>query len=197
MREIDKIRLFEDSTASLASSFGVTGRSQHNASPPTSAEMELVQDAAEDLHHRRRSRLAGMVVRDGQPRYAIKKLSKATERKAISFVERNRDQFIASVVDLAMEVEFLKVFDDHPNIIRLRGLSSSHPCSSGFFIIFDCLSQTFIERFSSWKRSARKLSGLPGLFIDTKGIKKTLFFFDRLSTLYGICSALRFIHSKR
>ena len=184
VREVDFVRLLKDETPSSTS--------------PANANTQVVpQSMTEDDNNCRLELVNSLKRRNGQPRYVIKKLSRATILKASSAFEDRRREFMNGVVDLAMEVEFLKALDGHPHIINLRGTSSAHPCSSDFFLILDCLAETFMRRFAFWKKSKRKISGYRGFFSDRKGLRKTSLFFERLSVAYQICSALQFIHSKR
>ena len=187
MHQVDTIVLLEDITPSATS--------------PASANTQVVSQSTPGEEDDNRCRLEfakrSLTRRNGQPRYVIKKLSQATILKASSPSEERKKEFLSSVVDLAMEAEFLKTFNEHPQIIKLRGISSAHPCSSDFFMILDCLAETFTQRFAFWKKSERKLSGLRGFFSDRKGLRKTSLFFERLSIAYKICSVLQFIHSSR
>jgi len=143
-----------------------------------------------------RAEVAMRSQRQGQSRYALKRLKNATIRKASSQNEDTQHQFVAGVTDLAMEVKFLTVLS-HPHIIKMRGISAANLCSKDAFIIIDRLHQTLDERIHSWRGSSRRLSGGLGLVIDSKGRKKDKIFVQRLSAAYGICSAVEFLHSLR
>ena len=184
VHEVDTVRLLKDETPS-------------STSPANVNTQVFPRSMTEDDNHCRLEFVNSLTSRDGQPRYVIKKLSKATILKAPSAFEERRREFLSGVVDLAMEVEFLKALDGHPHIINLRGISSAHPCSSDFFLILDCLAETFTRRFAFWKKSKRKISGCRGFFSDRKGLRKKSLFFERLSIAYQICSALQYIHLRR
>ena len=134
--------------------------------------------------------------REGQTRYALKRLKNATLRKANSPKEGDTNKFMAGVIDLAMEVKFLSILD-HPNIIKMRGISSAKPFAQDFFLILDRLHETLEERIYSWKKSSRKINGGLGLVLDAKGTKKEKMFTKKIRAAYGICSALEYLHSKR
>jgi len=140
--------------------------------------------------------IARSTQRDGHARYALKRLKKATLSLASSHKEDKRLLFTAGVADLAIEAKFLAVLK-HPNIIKMRGMASVHPCSDEFFIVLDRLNDTLEDRIHSWKKSVRRLSGGLGLVLDTRGGKKDKMFSDRLCVAYAICSALHYLHSKR
>jgi len=127
-------------------------------------------------------------LRNGQARYAIKKLTSG-------LYKQSEDHFMAGVLDLAMEVKFLAVLQ-HPHIIKMRAVSSTHPCSVDFFLVLDRLYETLTDRLASWKKQARKLSGL-GSMRDVLGRKKDEEFAKRLMVAYDICSALHFLHANK
>ena len=61
-----------------------------------------------------RNHMAKNVIREGQPRYAIKIL-----RSNLS-----KDYVVRGVMDLSLEAKFLAVFD-HPHILKLRGVGAA------------------------------------------------------------------------
>jgi len=123
--------------------------------------------------------------RDGQARYALKKISKELTRQG-------SDSFLAGVVDLAVEVKYLAIIQ-HPHIIKMRAISNAHPCSSDFFIMLDRLYDTLSDRIKGWKKEKRRTSGL-GSLKDIKGKKKEEELGKRMVVAYDICSALNFMH---
>jgi len=126
--------------------------------------------------------------RDGQCRYAIKRLSE-------NLITKSKSRFVAGVVDLAMEAKYLSILQ-HPHIIKLRGMSNSHPCSDTFFVVLDRLYDTLTERMVSWKKTARRMSGL-GSVRDFNGNKKEEQLGMRLIVAYDIGSALSFLHQNK
>ena len=95
-----------------------------------------------------RAEIASRTKRDGQARYAIKRLKNATIRKSSSQNKDVQYQFVTGVTDLAMEVKILTVLN-HPHIIKMRGFSSAALCSRDSFIIIDRLHETLDERILS------------------------------------------------
>lgn len=99
-----------------------------------------------------RSYIAENFEDNGKGQYAIKRISVDLSAEPVW-------KFIAGVVDLAMEVKYLSVLS-HPNIIKMRGVSSSHPCSEGFFFVMDKMYDTLEDRMKGWKKMNRRMSGL-------------------------------------
>jgi serine/threonine protein kinase len=68
----------------------------------------------------------------------------------------NRSRFNQAAADLVLEAKFLEALD-HPNIIKIRGLSSSGANAfgdgkhDGYFIILDHLDDTLTQRIQQWK----------------------------------------------
>mmetsp|Transcript_15795 Transcript_15795/g.23114 ORF Transcript_15795/g.23114 Transcript_15795/m.23114 type:complete len:388 (-) Transcript_15795:145-1308(-) len=123
------------------------------------------------------------VLRDGQARYAIKRLSRG-------LVKKSEEYFRAGIVDLAMEVKYLAVIQ-HPHIIKIRAVSHAHPCSDSYFVVLDKLYDTLTDRIDKiWKRDKRKLSGML-----SSSVKKNEHLANRLIIAYDICSALSFLHN--
>ena len=128
------------------------------------------------------------IERDGQARYAIKRISK-------KLIREKESRFIAGVVDLAIEVKYLAVIQ-HPHIIKMRAMSTANYCSDAFFIVLDRLYDTLEDRMEKWKKAGRRLSGLGGVR-DLKGTKKEEQLAERLVVAYDLCSALAFLHSNK
>lgn len=135
-----------------------------------------------------RNFIAANFDRDGQSRYAIKRLS-------LSLITKSKNRFLAGVVDLAMESKYLSVIQ-HPHIIKLRGMSTAHPCSDTFFVVLDKLYDTLSDRLKIWGKSSKKLSGL-GSVRDIRGSKKEEQLGARLVVAYDICSALSYLHQNK
>ena len=130
-------------------------------------------------------------LRDGQCRYAIKQISE-------NLITKSRSRFVAGVVDLAMEARYLSIIQ-HPHIIRLRGVSASHPCSDTFFLVLDRLYDTLTDRMKHWKELGIKKGGFKSAIMDKKGKSNTEeeLLGTRLVAAYEICSALVFLHEKK
>jgi serine/threonine protein kinase len=121
-------------------------------------------------------------IREGQARYAIKKL------KSDIFAKGDPQHFVSGVIDLAMEVKYLAVLQ-HPHIIKMRAIASTNHCSDRFFIVMDKLYDTMDDRILSWKKSAGKL-------MIKKADKEDLLI-ARMTAAYDISTALIFMHEQK
>jgi len=174
----------DNSTSTISNTTSSTSTSSLPPNRPSFASQHsFIQD---------RSFIAQYHQRDGHARYAIKMLSKSTLAGRNSRKAPDHKKFIAGVVDLAMEVKYLSIIQ-HPHIIKMRGISKSHPCSESFFIILDRLYDTLSDRMKGWKKVQKRMSGL-GSIRDLKGTKKEQAMGERLVVAYNICSALQFLH---
>lgn len=116
-------------------------------------------------------------------RYAIKKL----RDDAIDDVQ----SFINGIVDLALEARFLAVIR-HPNIIKMRALSSGTPYSRDFFVVLDRLYDILTRTLVSWKK--RRGGGLQKV-MDRGGKKASAFWAERMIVAHDLACALRYLHS--
>jgi len=134
-----------------------------------------------------RSFISSHVIRDGDARYAIKKLSKD--------VINDKHRYVQGTVDLAIEARFLAVIS-HPNIIKMRGKASGDPFGSDYFLILDRLYGTLDVKIGEWKKKMSKLNGVLGSV--RPGKKKTKLVelsTDRLLVCYDLASAMRYMHN--
>jgi serine/threonine protein kinase len=102
--------------------------------------------------------------------------------------------------DLVMESHFLSSLD-HPNIIKLRGMSSAGVAgyaetgrADGFFLVFDELECTLSQRLSQWRKMEEKNSAKSPLFRFGKGAKSPCTFQERLQVAYQIANAVAYLH---
>lgn len=117
-------------------------------------------------------------------RYAIKTLSETL----LSDPER----FVAGVIDLAVETKFLAVIR-HPNIVKMRAVSTTSPYALGYFIVLDRLYDTLSDRMRAWKDQKSNMSGFSRVR-DLKGAKKKELWVERLMVAYELTGALRYLH---
>jgi serine/threonine protein kinase len=135
-------------------------------------------------------------------RYACKQLKQN--------LQSNPNEFVKSATELAYEAFILSCFD-HPNIIKLRGLSEDgissfgsdtakgeeedhrvasacvgSPPSSSFFLIMDVLEETLDQRIERWKTIAR-----PRSLTETR--QRAI---EKLSLCQQLANVLEYIHSK-
>jgi serine/threonine protein kinase len=92
-----------------------------------------------------------------QKTYALKQLlttRKDNQQQHNSFsYDDHRKKLFQAAVDLAMEAKYLSCMD-HPNIIKLRGISQCWERATSF-ILMDQLTETLDQRISQWKQEAR------------------------------------------
>lgn len=123
--------------------------------------------------------IAKNYIRDGQARYAIKKMTKNLHEKG------DHQHFMRGVIDLSTEVMYLAVLR-HPHIIKMRAISSVNYCSKDFFIIMDKLYGTLDVRIEVWKKESAK-------FFIKKEDKEEMFA-DRIMVAHDLASAMCFLH---
>lgn len=172
-----------------------------------------------------RTFIATHALRDDCARYAIKKLSPKLKL-------RSNGTFVSGVIDLAMEVKYLSVIqvsshflcyiiqfynrnfaqsislthitNQHRNIIKMRAISSCHPCSDDFFIVLDRLYETLTDRLIVWQKMMKKQRGLSAKFKRLSiganadpSMDKSAFLAERLLVAHDVGSAVGFLHSNR
>jgi serine/threonine protein kinase len=115
-----------------------------------------------------------------------------------------KGEYAQAASDLAMEAEFLSSLQ-HPNIIKLRGISFDGPGGfekgpKGFFLIIDRLSDTLDHRLRKWERgrkgilSGKKLRGSIITFKDSdEDVRITE---EQLDVCLRIAAALDYLHEK-
>ena len=86
-----------------------------------------------------RAFMAEHTLRDGDARYAIKRLKPGLSDK----------DKVHGVKDLAIEAKFLAAVS-HPNICKMRGTAATDSLRYDFFIILDRLYETLDERIEDW-----------------------------------------------
>lgn len=160
------------------------------------ASLSPKENPIEYVSMKSRQFIATTVMRNGHARYAMKKLSRKTSKKAASHRPYDREMFVAGVVDLAMEAKFLASLQ-HPHIIKVRGVSSADSCSDLYFIVLDRLYETLSDRIGVWRKTKKDLSGIRSLVDGKKDLKILKLYNERLCVGYSICSAMMYLHSRR
>jgi len=117
-------------------------------------------------------------------RYVLKSVSKETDK--ITYMKGN--------VDIAMEAKFLQALN-HPNIIDLVAISLEKPCTAGFFLVLEKMTETLTQRIKSWMDKERLYKGVLGAFTGGKKKEQDLYI-DRIAASYDIASGLFYLHSK-
>lgn len=151
----------------------------NSASNEKSDDEHYIQNIVQD-----RGFMASHYIRKGKDyRYAIKKMQEASRK--------DHHVFINSIVDLAVEARFLSVVR-HPNIIKMRAMEATNPCSPNFFVLLDRLYDIMPTRLAAWKK--RKPKGLGKMMFDRRGLKEQAFWVERLTVAYDLSCALNYLH---
>jgi hypothetical protein len=124
----------------------------------------------------------------GDARYAVKYLSRD--------VVKDPGRYIQGIMDLAVEVRFLSDIE-HPNIVKMRALSTVDAYHEGFFIIMDRLYDTLEARLEKWKKRHKGTIGLAGKLGDRNGMKAQDLMIERLVAAYDASSAFAYLHSRK
>mmetsp|Transcript_30501 Transcript_30501/g.73155 ORF Transcript_30501/g.73155 Transcript_30501/m.73155 type:complete len:391 (-) Transcript_30501:149-1321(-) len=116
------------------------------------------------------------------------------------------EQFHRAATDLMMEAHYLSKLD-HPNIIKIRGVSSTPFSSSygsdgdGYFITMDVMQETLRDRIPKWYDDKSSFdNNRKGLKNRLTGKRKTLnleSMYGRIETVaVGIAEAINYMHEK-
>jgi hypothetical protein len=125
------------------------------------------------------------VLRNGVGRYAIKRL-----HNDLTVLEKARGR-----IDLAVEAMYLSVVH-HPNIVRLRGVSSGNPLKPGYFLVMDRLYGTLDQRMNEWRKKQKECTGgFLGLGKKKSMLKDLLV--DRMTVAYDLAAAFFYLHENR
>jgi len=145
--------------------------------------IKITLSKKDDPNSEARSHMANNYLRDGDARYAIKKL-----RDDLSDADKSK-----GILDLALEAKFLSVID-HPHIIKIRGFASAEHLSTDFFVILDRLYNTLAKQFVIWGEKKKKMSTTKAKLLDRKGKKKKDLLVEQLNCAYDIAGALDHLH---
>ena len=90
----------------------------------------------------------------------------------------------------------------HPNIARLRAISTRDPLSPNFFIVIDRLTQILYDKiYAEWKPKVQRLTGkIGGILLQISMSKRfELYLLQeiQLTVAYDIASALSYLHKQR
>ena len=132
----------------------------------------------------------------GDARYAVKFLKPEVMKRQFSYQR--------GAVDIAREGAILASLA-HPNIVKLRGLSSEGPQgfryikSGNYFLIMDRLYDTLEQRMETWFASCRQGIGtnLKSMFGSSSVMKKKkLALIQRILVAYDLAQALQYLHCR-
>ncbi|KAL3915453.1 MAG: hypothetical protein SGILL_005648, partial [Bacillariaceae sp.] len=120
-------------------------------------------------------------------RYVMKQL--APELK-----EQDKITYMKGLVDLAMETRFLGSLD-HPNIIKLEGVSTRDPFADGYFIVLEKVSETLSKKVKGWMDMDRQCKGITGVFTGSKQKIQRLHS-ERIAAAYDLATGMEFLHKR-
>ena len=127
------------------------------------------------------------LLRGRDARYAIKML-----RKDLDMAVRQQGK-----LDLAIEVKFLEVIS-HPNIVKMRGISSGEAIQNDYFLILDRLYETLEEKISNEWAQEHNLCRVSFILGCRKSKKKIArrkdFLIKRIVVALDLACALRYLH---
>mmetsp|Transcript_33548 Transcript_33548/g.81287 ORF Transcript_33548/g.81287 Transcript_33548/m.81287 type:complete len:537 (+) Transcript_33548:150-1760(+) len=127
---------------------------------------------------------------NGDARYAIKKLK--------SGILEDDSNFMNGMADLANETLYLASLQNHPNVIKLRGVAVENMFSKDYFLILDRLYDTLQVRILKWKKKKKKSKGFVRSYIkDRNGEKKRKLKEDRMQYAMDLVAAISYIHEHR
>lgn len=156
--------------------------------PDPVARPPLAKEDKDEHHYEvasARKYMAESVMRNGDARYAIKRLG------------RNLDAYntLRGMIDIAIEAKCMSALW-HPNLVKMRGVASTPLLSNEFFIVMDRLYTRLDHRLDEWKETYKQHKG--GLFgrNKNKDAIKTLMV-DRMVVCYDLSSALTYMHAHK
>uniref|UniRef100_A0A7S2E889 Protein kinase domain-containing protein n=1 Tax=Trieres chinensis TaxID=1514140 RepID=A0A7S2E889_TRICV len=124
------------------------------------------------------------VGKGGHGRYAIKCISDS--------VKENPKMFVQAAMDMAVETQFLSVFD-HPNIIKLRAVGQGDMFDKDYFLVMDRLFDTLCERIERWTFDIKQSKLCMAKFFGGKKTRKTIFA-NRLGVAKDLAGAMEYLH---
>ncbi|KAL9188964.1 hypothetical protein ACHAXT_011454 [Thalassiosira profunda] len=148
---------------------------------------ELESDHEEDEGHEHVTRgfMKDHCLRNGEARYAIKRIRSALV---------GEDEITDAAIDLAREAEFLAALR-HPNIIRIRGTINT-PGHPKYALILDRLYDTLDVQMQKWKAERKQFKGkFKGLIGKDKMMLNKLWS-DRLVAAFDLARALAYLHNR-
>lgn len=124
-----------------------------------------------------------------EARYAIKVLSPE--------VVANQNLLLQGMMDMALETRFLGDLD-HPNIVKLRGISECDPFNECYFLVMDRLYDTLENRIQkTWIFRHKNQTGFLGKkILDRKGKKRNALYEERIVYAYDLAAAINYLHRR-
>lgn len=120
---------------------------------------------------------------DTRPRFAVKRVRP----------DLSPDWTCVAIADLAKEAKFLASLH-HSNIIRLRATVGT-PGNNDFAIVLDRLYMILDKKIKEWKKDDKKTRLMNVCVLD--GEKHRSLMTERLTAMYDIARALKYLHKKK
>lgn len=144
------------------------------------------------------SDLGAGVPRESLARYVSKAKAKGTSKYVVKQVNgelqhHDKVSYLKALVDIELEAKYMAALN-HPNILRVRGLSNPSPTGETFLIL-DRLKVTLGKKLSDWLQRHRQCSGFTGAITGSKAKKEELLA-ERLVAAHNIADALDYLHSR-
>ena len=153
----------------------------HGSSDRSSGEDDTTKQRLE------KSKLAGSVFSNGQPRYASKQL-----RRNNSF---DPQDLMLALDDMAWEASVLTHLR-HPNIIQLHAIAGQ-PWTPSFNLVLDKLDLTLDMKIDEWKRDRTPFGrGLRSLRRNSSSSLKSIWK-EQLHIALAVARAIRYLHQHR
>lgn len=111
------------------------------------------------------------------------------------FLQNDRVTFLKGIIDLALEAKYLASLD-HPNILKIRGVSCESPCrDTQYFLVLDYLQVTLPKRLNAWMLADRATKGITG-FITRGKRRSSKLLTEKLLVAYDVAVGMAYIHSQ-
>jgi len=124
-------------------------------------------------------------MRDGEARYAIKRLT--------DDCHNDPGLFLKGTIDLAIEARFLAVIE-HPHLIKMRAVANVGAFDDGYFIVLDRLYDTLETKVGKWKSSTKKSNSFIRSISGLGKKKKKDLICQKIGTALDISSAMKYMH---
>lgn len=85
---------------------------------------------------------------------------------------------------------------EHPNIVKLRAISSKDLLMPGFFFIMDRLYDTLEKRLKKWQIRSQRANSFARILMDRSGLKKASLYEDRIVAAFDLSAALAYLHDR-
>jgi hypothetical protein len=136
--------------------------------------------------HTAQSHMSKRCIRFGSARYAVKRL-----RDDLSDLDRVR-----GMIDLAIEIKFFRVIW-HPNIVKMRAISTTPRLSEKTFLVMDRLYGTLEHKIDAWNDIQNANQGCCMGVFGANQPALTELIKERLLVAYDLSAAIHYLHSNR